>query len=139
MRFSGRVIVAIVAALAIFVVGTTCTQAGCLLPGQQSGGAAAVPGNDCCRAHAKHTTPTESHGERSKPCPACQQPLFSSTTLSKTVADLSHTHAVIPFLTPPCPEALNVPIVRTTCGDLSEGPPGQPTPTLLALRCAFLI
>ena len=140
MRSRRRAIVAVVAALAVFLVGATCTQAGCLIPGQQSSGAAAVKG--CCAAHGTHlkqSTPAPSRGERSKPCPACQQPLFSNTTLTKNVAHLSLTHTVIPFLAPSCPRALNVGSAGTIFGDLSEAPPGQQTPTLLALRCAFLI
>jgi hypothetical protein len=140
MRSRRRPIVAVVAALAVFVVGATCTQAGCLIPGQQPSGAAAVKG--CCAAHATHvkqSTPTPSRGNGSKPCPACQQPLFSNTTLTKNVAHLSLTHAVIPFLAPSCPQAPNVRSAGTTFDELSEAPPTQRTPTLLALCCAFLI
>ena len=56
MRSHGRAFVAVVAALAVFVVGATCTQAGCLLPVPPTGGAVAPP-KACCRGDAKHTTP----------------------------------------------------------------------------------
>ena|SRR5437868_156568 len=138
MRSHGRAFVAVVAALAVFVVGATCTQAGCLLPVPPTGGAVAPP-KACCRGDAKHTTPAGSHDTPSKPCPACQQPLFGGASITKGVTHLPLTYAPIPFLAALCSEAWNVPGPRANAGDLSHRPQGQQPPTLLALRCALLI
>ena len=138
MRSFGRRFSAILAALAVFMVGATCTQAGCVLPAQLSGVAgASVPA--CCQGHAKHPTPTGSHDTPTKSCPACQQTLFSSATIAKSVGHLPLAVASVQFLAADYHDGWHVQSFASAFMHPSEGPPGHAPPTLFALRCAFLI
>jgi len=137
MRSYGRGFSAVLAALAVFVVGATCTPAGCVLSGPFAGVAAAsVPA--CCQ-HAKHPTPTGSHDTPSKSCPACQQTLFSSATITKSLGHLPLALASVPFLAADYHDAWHVQGFAPAFVHPSELAQGQAPPTLLALRCAFLI
>lgn len=122
-------LVTLLAALAVLVVGTTCTQAGCLLTLKSE--AAAKVRQSCCASHEK--SPTQSDGE--KKCPLCHQAALLAKGADQQASD-THALDVAPLLAPIVVANVSV-TPRTT---LSIDSPFLPAPlsTLLALHCALL-
>jgi hypothetical protein len=134
----GRQFLALLAAIAVFVVGTTCTRAGCVIPVQPVQAAAQ---RHCCADPAGQNSPFRSNPGSPKSCPACEHPLFAgdgATTTTKT-ADHGHFPLAAPalFLAP-----FSIPtLVQAGPGaglPLYDGPPPNDLATRLALSCALL-
>ena len=142
MRASGNKLAAVIAALAVFVVAATCTPAGCVLLSPLTPAAAAVPAAAtprCCAHQSHNDSPNPSHGGPKKSCPACHQPLYTSSSMMKSVGQLPASLAtilVVPFLSPTsC--AWVIAHTHLLRPGFDRPPPLAPA-TLLDLRCAFL-
>jgi len=132
---SSRHLISALLAFCVFVVGTTCTSAGCLIPGPVSGGASGE--HHCCANHAAkgRTVPAKDH---EKPCPACNQHLYSGVAGAKDTAALSPTFDALPYPTLFSSLAL-FPERQTALRSRREHPPAAAPPTLFDLGCALLI
>ena len=136
----GRQIIALLAAVAVLVVGTTCTRAGCVIPVEPLRAAAE---GSCCARHSDHN-PSDGRSTPDSPrqsCPACDHPLFAGDggTTAKTTGH-GHLPVAVPalFLAPlPIPALSHAgPGARLP---LYDGPPPNDLATRLALSCALLI
>jgi hypothetical protein len=123
-----------VTAMAVFVVSTTCTSVGCLLPVVM--GETPTPQMACCLSHTKKSAPSHSESDNGKPkhCPTCDQPL-SVGEIQKAAAlkiDFSPCFGA-PVISP---IAQFIPALRSP--ELSFASPPIGPPTLLDLHCSLL-
>src|SRR5262249_29262858 len=92
-----RQLAILLTAVAVFVVGTTCTPLGCLLSGQMVQGQTKM---NCCAVDGGHSrsTPLQSSGAP-KPgsCPVGVQPMLAGSTISKTAAYEPIVPAAVPL------------------------------------------
>ncbi|HSU69613.1 MAG TPA: hypothetical protein VLJ39_22200 [Tepidisphaeraceae bacterium] len=135
MRDVPNKLVAVLTAVAVLVVATTCTASGCLLrtPLARAVGVC----HDCCAsAAAQH--PSDHPGRPPvKGCPACHQTLFAGSSVTQAAGHATLFCAAFDFATV-------LPSLQPTVDPMSrlerspDLPPAREPPTLLALSCAFL-
>ena len=134
----GRQMMAILAAVAVFVVGTTCTRAGCVIPAEPVRAAAE---HSCCAKQANHQDSSRSNPDTPKSCPACEHPLFAGNGANATVKSLGHAHSPLDLpalLLTPVPLSTYSPIGPGSRQAPCDGPPPNDLSTRLALSCALL-
>src|SRR3954466_11657001 len=87
----GRQMMTILAAVAVFVVGTTCTRAGCLIPAEPVRVAAE---HSCCAERGDEQDSNRSSPDSPKSCPACEHPLFAGGggATTTTIKSVGHGH-----------------------------------------------
>jgi hypothetical protein len=133
----GRQMMAILAAVAVFVVGTTCTRAGCVIPAEPVRAAAE---HSCCATQANPPDSHRSSPDTPRSCPACEHPLFAGDGANTTAKSVGHSHVPLDL-----PALLLAPLPLSTYSTgpscrltPCDGPPPHDLSTRLALSCALL-
>jgi len=135
----GRQLMAILAAVAVFVVGTTCTRAGCVIPVEP---VRAAVEHSCCAGRGDHQDSNRSSPDTPRSCPACEHPMFAGDGANTTAKSIGHGHH--PFdlsaalLFAPLPIATLSPVGPGLDLPLCDSPPPNDLSTRLALSCALL-
>src|SRR5580704_6781385 len=128
-----REMLAVLAALAVLIVGTTCTQAGCLLPRQIRCCGSGVQSCCCCCDQGAHRS---SEPKSSRSCPTCGQTLFAKASLSNSAdhpAPDCQPLAFLPAFAVPSPLLGQAQPASRFYSDI---PPPQRQATLLSLSCS---
>ena len=139
MRFALRHAICFLAAFAVFVVSTTCTSAGCLLPFLPMMTIKAESGTPkrmaCCSRHSR-SNPQASREHKPGHCPTCDEPLYSASLNVHQIGGIvALDHAVMFFaLAHVAPPSIVMPISVRPIANPAVGPP-----TLVQLHCALLI
>jgi hypothetical protein len=126
-------------AFAVFVVGATCTSAGCLLMPVMAPSSATGAEKSCCAMHRHSQSPGAPSPEQSPgTCPACNQTLFSGDSLVKASLQLQANllHAALP---PALAAIAPSPVSSPTFLAAFENPPPTDPPSLLSLHCSLVI
>ena len=127
---------ALMTTFAVFVVGVTCTQAGCLIPQilSSSKGVALKP---CCEHTG--TKPGQEKQLPGRSCPACESPLFSGDGSVQKVTYLSTLFVAIPVTSSLSLLSFAIDPGLGRFRLRWERPPELAPPSLLSLHCALLV
>jgi hypothetical protein len=128
----GRQFLTLFTAFAVFVVATTCTASGCLLPKLLSSQSTHM---SCCENHSNHA-PAKDKAPGS--CAVRNDSLFAKSTEAKAVENLEFNHLTIPVLAFVSAFHWGLAAMEEPLRLAADSPPLVDRPTLLSLSCSFL-